>query len=242
VPTILLTVVLVGCMHQQGSPAAESLAEARSAEWLYTEQVVYQENHDPSDIYLTDGRDLRVTYGAITWMAVQQWKAGRKLTFAYSEAEGCMLVDAETNDALPVIAVWAGRHPLDVLLAQDLALTRSTLDIVEAYDASVAHWEREIVRLYDFYLSSDKIPAGTRQDIQAERAAWEDYRDRHAKAAKGLYALPQGTMWNIKGSEHYHELVRSQAIRLQEMVETIDRAEPAASSGAKQSLDEHKAQ
>ena len=36
--------------------------EDRAVEWIYAEPVAYLENHDPSDIYLKDGRDLRVGF------------------------------------------------------------------------------------------------------------------------------------------------------------------------------------
>ena len=102
----------------------------REAEWIYAEPVTYLGNHDPSDIELKDGRDLRVFYGTVTWQEVQQWKSGQKLNYlSYSAGMGCVLVDSETLAQLPVIRGWNDRHPLDLLLKQDLRLTCSTMDI-----------------------------------------------------------------------------------------------------------------
>jgi uncharacterized protein YecT (DUF1311 family) len=140
---------------------------------------------------------------------------------------GCVLVDEEIMDQLPVIGGWGDRHPLDLLLEQNLQLDYSTMDIVEALNRSSTHWEEEIDRLYLLYLESEQVPTAAKAAIQAERAAWVRFRDGHAKAAGSLYSLPSGTMWEIKGSEHYHALVRDQACRLQDLLEALDCEPPA---------------
>jgi hypothetical protein len=210
----------------------ESRMEDRAAEWIYSEPVTFQDDHDPSDIYLKDGRDLRVSYGTVTWQEVQEWKPGRKLTLAYSPKTGCVLIDSETLGQLPVIecwdwrhpldASWDGRHPLDLLLDQDLRLNYSTTSIVMAYGASIQHWQAEIDRLYNLYLDSDKVPASAKEVIRAERAAWEKLREAHALALGSLYSIPDGTMWKIKGNKEYHAFIRDQARRLQDMAEALE--------------------
>ena len=107
---LLVPLFLSACAH---SPAAwkmkaeqESRMEDRAAEWIYSEPVTFQDDHDPSDIYLKDGRDLRVSYGTVTWQEVQEWKPGRRLTLAYSAKAGCVLIDEDAWDELPVLGGW----------------------------------------------------------------------------------------------------------------------------------------
>jgi uncharacterized protein YecT (DUF1311 family) len=178
-------------------------------------------------IWLEDGRELKVRFDKITLEQVEQWKPGRNLTLAYSAVMGCVLVDEEIMDQLPVIGGWGDRHPLDLLLEQNLQLDYSTMDIVEALNRSSTHWEEESDRLYLLYLESEQVPPAAKEAIRAEQAAWLRFRDEHAKAAGSLYSLPGGTMWRIKASEHYHALLRGQARRLQDLLEALD-CEPLA--------------
>lgn len=223
---LLVPLLLSACAHSsavwEAEVERENRMEDRAAEWIYAEPVTYRENHDPFDIYLTDGRDLRVSYGTVTWQEVQGWKPGRKLTLAYSAMIGCALVDSETLAQLPVIGGWDNRHPLDLLLRQNLELACTTVDIVEAYDASVEHWQAETDRLYRLYLESGKVPADAKDAIRTEHATWEMFREAHALALDRFYSVPDGTMWEIKCNEEYHAFIRDQARRLQDMIEPID--------------------
>lgn len=214
---VFLPITLFGCTYQPPIPVKQSLMAPPSAELLYSEQVAYKGSHDPADIYLSDGRVLGVVYGEPSWNDVERWKPGRKLSYAYYADAGAVLVDNETREQLSVISGFGDGHPLDVLLARNLALTRTTLDIVESYRASATRWERETERLYNLYLSSSALSSEVKNDLRAERSAWERFRDLHTKATGDLYSLPIGTMWEIKAAEHRHALIRSQAMRLQEL-------------------------
>jgi hypothetical protein len=227
-------VMIVGCAQAPGSAQQKLLDQGResSPEWIYTEPVRYQENHDPSVIWLEDGRQLAVQFGTITWEQVEKgWRAGRQLTLAYSARQGCVLIDEETRDLLPVIGGWGDEHPLDVILRKNLALTQSTIDMIEAYRSNALRWEKEIERLYRLYLESERTTSEQRRTIMAERAAWLKYREAHDAFAGSLVTRSNGTMWTIRGMEHDHALCRDQAHHLQALLEVLAASDPVAGGG-----------
>ena len=220
---MLVLAGLTGCQHQPVNVPATSVSRQQdlSSEWIYSEPVTYKENHDPSMIWLQDGRELQVCYGKISWQEVEKWPVGRKLTLAYSERQGCVLIDGETLAQFPVIRGWGHHHPLDLLLKRNLELAVTTMDIVEAYDTSIAHWQAEIERFYRQYLNSEQLPSKAKEAIRSEQDLWARFREGHIRATGELYSVPSGTMWTIKGSEHCHALIRGQAVLLQELVEVL---------------------
>jgi hypothetical protein len=53
--------------------------------WLYQEAFIYSENHDPSLVYLEDGRQLEVQYRPeIEWEDAEKWPKGKKLFIGYN--------------------------------------------------------------------------------------------------------------------------------------------------------------
>ena len=197
--------------------------EVLSAEWKYTERVVYQANHDPSMIALKDGRELMVHFRELSWEDIDKdWRPGRKLTLAYSERLGCVLIDDESRTQLSVISGWGRLHPLDILLNRNLELTRSTMDMVEAYGESIRHWEAEVDRLYVLFQESGKLTLAQKKSLGAERSAWNKYRSAHSSFTGGLIQRTSGTMWNIKSMEYALAVVKSQASHLQSLVEVIE--------------------
>ena len=235
---LMLALALAGCSVPPALRNRAATLTPQDADWIHTEAVSYQENHDPSMIWLQDGRHLMVIYDSLTWKDVDKWENGRKLTLAFSAQRGCVLIDAESRENLPVIAGWGDKHPLDILLQRNLGLTRTTLDIIEAYDASTARWKKEIDRLYLVYLEYDQIPAADKVTIRKERALWDQFLDGHDRVAGCLYSLPDGTMWSIKAAEHDNALIKSQACRLQDLLYPLAMAS-AASSQAKDDTVEH---
>jgi hypothetical protein len=229
-----LIIMIAGCAQAPG-PAQQTLIDQgreSSPEWIYSEPVRYRENHDPSVIWLEDGRQLTVQFGTITWEQVEKgWSAGRQLTLAYSARQGCVLIDEETRDLLQVIGGWGDGHPLDVILRRNLELTQSTVDISEAYQANGLRWVAEIDRLYRLYLESDRTTTGQRRFIMAEKAAWLKYRAAHDDFAGSLVARSNGTMWTIRVKEHDHAHCRDQAHHLQALLEVLAASDPVAGGG-----------
>jgi hypothetical protein len=181
-------------------------------------------------IWLADDRELKVIYDELlSWEVVEQWTPGRKMTLAYSAAKGCVLIDVATGHQLPVIAGWHDDHPLDLLLKEDLSSADTTVDMVDAYVGSGDRWEIEIQRLYFLLIGMDVVPDETKNALEAARASWTVFRDTHLKAAVGLHLLPDGTRWQINHAEHYHRLVRDQALRLLALVDPPVAAQHIAS-------------
>ncbi len=53
--------------------------------WEWSENIKYQENHDPSQVWLADGRKLSVDYGPIPWEVVDLWPRSKDLILGYSK-------------------------------------------------------------------------------------------------------------------------------------------------------------
>jgi hypothetical protein len=177
---LILGVVLFSYAQAQASPSIPAAHD----DWIFAQEVAYNENHDPSMIWLADGRELKVIYdGQLTWEVVELWTPGRKMTLAYSAAKGCVLIDVATGHQLPVIAGWHDDHPLDLLLKEDLSSADTTVDMVDAYVGSGDRWEIEIRRLYALLLEMPIVPTETKEALRAEQTAWETFRAAHLNAA-----------------------------------------------------------
>lgn len=57
--------VLAGCA---------ALAADTKGKWLVYHPVIYQENHDPSIVWLREKTRLEVRYGTVTFAEVDAWK------------------------------------------------------------------------------------------------------------------------------------------------------------------------
>lgn len=195
-------------------------------EWIYSEPVIYQENHDPSTVWLKDGRRLHVVYVEITWEQVEQWKPGRKLDLAYSTVRGPVLIDTQTRKQLPILDGLEKTHPLDKLLDRDLAHAMDTASMVGAYEDSYRHWNAEIDRLYQQVLESPYVPAEAKAEIKKTHAAWQSFSQQHLIAAGRIWLLPEGTMWFVRASEHSHGLARDYALRFSELLDAVYSSKP----------------
>jgi hypothetical protein len=224
---LILLVVAPGCQPQ---PEAAAPAAARSTEWIHSVEVLYKENHDPSMIWLADGRELQVVYGRPSLEDVDQWKPGRTLRLAFSAATGPVLIDPETMGRLPVIGGLERDHPLDLLLRQNLEHSPDTISIGEAYRHNTARWLTEIGRLQDELTQPDHIPEEVRASLRAAGEGWTSFREQQVRAAGALLDLPSGTMWRIRQAEHAHRVAREHALLLMTLRDAVDSARPEDTS------------
>ena len=71
-------------------PFLTSTLACNGSEWLYHKAMQYQENHDPSMVWLNTGEKIEVRYSNIKWKEVDTWKKGKQLFIAYRpETGGC---------------------------------------------------------------------------------------------------------------------------------------------------------
>lgn len=195
---------------------------SRDNEWVFTESVVFADTHDPSVIKLEDGRRLSVLYdGSSKWEVAAGWPKGTHLTLAYSRARGCVLIEPGSGFLVPVYDGFDEKHPLDLLLRRDLAVNLSTQGMREAYEASIARWTHEIRRIHEFFQNTTLLPPEAKSALRLEQQAWEAFLAAHGRAVSELFSLPDGTMWGPRNLEHYHNVVRDQAIRLLHLTDPL---------------------
>jgi len=205
---------LSGCVHVQPAiPAAHAVAT-----WLFSETVIYKENHDPAMVWLADGRQLQVSFGEFPAEQIETWQAGRPLHLAYSTQTGCVLIDPATSVQLPVLAGLGDRHPLDLLMAQSLSVAANTQAIVEAYAANSELWDRERRRVLGSFLALSAVPAKIRRTLRQADAIWASYRTAETDAAATLFSQGGGTLWRIETADFDHHLRRSRALELSSLV------------------------
>jgi hypothetical protein len=205
---------LSGCAHVQPAISAADATET----WLFSETVIYRENHDPAMVWLADGRKLQVSFGEIPAEQIDTWQAGRPLRLAYSSQTGSVLIDPATSARLPVLAGLGEGHPLDLLLAQFLTAAASTQAIVEAYAASSELWDGERRRVLGLLLASPIVPTKTKQTLRQADSRWATYREAQVGAAATLYSRGGGTLWRIETACFDHGLRRSRALECGRLV------------------------
>jgi hypothetical protein len=222
----LALLVLAGVTGCQPRPEVVAVSTPRSTEWIHATEVTYQENHDPSMVWLKDGRHLQVTYGHPSLDEVSAWQPGRTLRLAFSAATGPVLIDPETMGRLPVIGGLERDHPLDLLLRQNLEHSPDTISIVEAYVQNAARWETEVGRLYEELSEPAYLPAEVRDGVRQSARSWAEFQRHQVRGAGALLNLPAGTMWGIHHAEYAHRLVRQQALSLMTLLDAVGSARP----------------
>ena len=221
---IVVGFLLAGCAHV----TADSPPLSTSTTWLFTEHVLYLENHDPAMVWLQDGRQLRVVYGEKGWEQVELWPRGRPLLLTYSERKGAVLIDPATGVQFPVLAGYEERHPLDLFLQSRRERAVSTLEIIEAYDTVSEHWAREIDRLITVIAAAEQVPASVRRDLRKAQQAWSIFRDQQFASAGQIYKLTAGTFGSIEFAQHRLDVIKARALHLSELVDPaqLARARP----------------
>lgn len=179
-------------------------------QWDYQERVQYQENHDPSVIWLQDGRKLSVNYDAISWEEVDAWPANKTITLGYRVGLGTVLFDPVSKKQIHVIA-GLDKHPLDTLTEQCLEKAYSTLDMAQCYQSARINWDKELNAHYARLMSMlNKEDKGLLEDSQR---AWVLFRDAQVKSIRAVYDR-DGSVWGLVIAEKEIELTKEQALRL----------------------------
>ena len=159
-------------------------------QWEWSESVGYADTHDPSRIELSDGREITVQYGALSWENVSQWEVGKTLTIGYSRKSGAVLSDSESG---PQDNASAQRHCLD-----------------QAYE----RWNIEVDRAFAGMLVDLNEPQ--LKSLRAAQQQWAQFRDAQVAAIDAYYQR-EGTIWVIVAGKHRVEVVRQQAERYWKM-------------------------
>jgi uncharacterized protein YecT (DUF1311 family) len=184
--TMLLVILLLG-----------SAVEGRCADtWLYQQPVVYSENHDPSMVYLDDGRQLQVEYGPeIEWEEVNKWQKGKKLFISYNSTNGTVLVDSSTGKTLPILS-GLKEHPLEVLEHQRGKKDISTMDMVDTLNAFTDLWEKEMNRVLNALMTT--VDMDGKRTIQDSQEAWKKFRDAEVKMLIKIHNEREGTIQRLR--------------------------------------------
>lgn len=180
--------------------------------WLYQEKVVYSENHDPSMVYLKDGRQLQVEYGPeIEWEDAERWKKGKKLSIGYNSTKGTVLVDSSTGKTLPILS-GLKEHPLEVLEHQRSEKDVSTMDMVATLNAFTTLWEKEMNRVVNALMVSADMDG--KRTIQDSQDAWKKFKDAEIKMLIKIHNEREGTIQSIVIASRIQAITRNRANQL----------------------------
>lgn len=182
--------------------------------WDYKQDVIYQENHDPSMVWLIDGRKIEVIYDQIPWEEVDRWKKGKQIVIAYKIGEGNYLVDPITGKRIPILS-GIGIHPIEQIQAQCLEKNLSTKGSVDCYDAANKMWDKEMNVSYNKLMS--QLDKAGKESLKQSQRSWIKFRDAQADSILKIYNR-DGTMWNIVEAQKVMEITREQALRLNGLI------------------------
>ncbi len=191
--------------------AGVSLAADAKGKWLVYHPVTYQENHDPSMIWLQDKTQLEVRFGKVSFEEVDAWKPGRKLAFAYRSETGPVLLDLQTGHTLPVVSGWS-KHPLDEYLEKLDAIRESTAEMVTAQTDTAALWKKEMTRAYNDLKSRSK-PTQTKR-LETAQSRWEQFKEAEVAFLRSLNNEDAGTIGTVVAASRVTELYRRRALEL----------------------------
>jgi uncharacterized protein YecT (DUF1311 family) len=200
--TMLLVILFLGCA-----------VEGRCADtWLYQQPVVYSANHDPSMVYLDDGRQLEVQYGSeIEWEDAEKWKKGKKLFIAYNSDKGTVLVDSSTGKSIPILS-GLKKHPLEILEDQRSEKDTSTMDMVDTLNAFTTLWEKEMNRVLNALMTT--VDMDGKRTIRDSQEAWRKFRDAEIKMLIKIHSGREGTIQSIIISSRIQKITRDRAIQI----------------------------
>ena len=190
-----------------------SAVEGRCADtWLYQQPVVYSENHDPSIVYLDDGRQLEVQYGPeIEWEEVNKWQKGKKLSIAYNLEKGAILLDISTGKSIPILS-GLEKHPLDILKSKRMEKNISTMDMVSTMSDFTKLWDKEMNRALGALKKT--LDRSGKRTIQDSQEAWKKFRDAEVKMLIKIHNEREGTIQSIVIGSRIQAITRDRAIQI----------------------------
>ena len=183
--------------------------------WDWSQSVAYQENHDPSVVWLTDGRKLKVIFAGIPWKTVHDWTKGRSLLLAYNPESGVVIFDSGSGKSIPVLSGME-KHPIELLSEKCLKDNSTTMGMVECFGKERDRWNKEMNRAYKAL--RETLNDKQRKAVEESQGQWLKYRDSQIDA---IYAVNdrEGTIWRVVSAEQAMKVVREQAERLNSMME-----------------------
>ena len=187
-----------------------SVSVATNEKWDFKEDVQYLENHDPSMVWLSDGRKLEVVYGSISWEEVASWSKGKKLVLGYRIGVGITLHDPQTNKGIPVVT-GMDKHPIDSLLDQCLKKDTSTKGMIDCYSSAHNNWDAELNAHYKKLMST--LNPKQKTLLKKSQRAWIKFKEAQFESIKAIYDR-DGTMWGIVKSIQAMDITKEQALRL----------------------------
>ena len=192
-------------------------AAQAQVKWDWSQSVNFQADHDPSVIWLTDGRRLKVHYGEIPWETVYHWSNGRALLLAYRPESGVVLVDLESGKTIPVLR-GMDKAPIEILTEKCIRDASTTMGIFECDVKGRDRWEQEVNRAYEALLGTlDDAQKNAVKDAQLE---WTKFRDAQSFAFAAVNHHT-GSIWRGVSAEQERRLVREQAERLNDQFDPL---------------------
>jgi uncharacterized protein YecT (DUF1311 family) len=185
--------------------------------WDWSQNVGFQEDHDPAMIVLTDGRQLKVHYTTILWETVHGWAKERPLQLAYKPETGLVLIDVESGKALPVLR-GLEKHPIELLTEKCLQENPSTVGMIGCYGKARDRWGQEMDRAYNALLATLNDPQS--QAVRQSQQQWLRFKDSQITAIFSVNSR-QGTVWSIISTQQVTQLVKEQAERLNSQLDPI---------------------
>jgi uncharacterized protein YecT (DUF1311 family) len=193
------------CLDLQAAPA-----------WDWSEHVRYRENHDPSVVILSDGREFMVDYSDIPFEEVEKWPKDKPLLLGYRRGQGVTLSDPDSGKSMRVLHGIDDKHPIDLLIKRCIDKDESTAGQEACYADGRQQWDAELNRAYKVLL--DAVGEEHRAAVRTAQQQWLKFRDAELAAINAVYDR-EGTLWRIVAARRQMELTRERALRLGSLYE-----------------------
>jgi len=184
--------------------------------WDWSERVRYRENHDPSVITLSDGRELMVDSSGASVGDMDKWPKEKPLLLGYRRGSGVVLSDPDTGESMQVLHGLEDKHPIDLLVKRCLDKEESTPGRESCYSDGLEQWDAELNRAYKVLI--DAVGAKHREAVRGAQQQWLKFRDAELAAINAIYDR-EGTLWRVVAARRHMELTRERALRLGSLYE-----------------------
>jgi uncharacterized protein YecT (DUF1311 family) len=184
--------------------------------WDWSEPVRYRENHDPSVVTLSDGRELMVDYSGSSVDDMDKWPQDKPLLLGYRRGHGVVLSDPDTGKSMQVLHGLEDKHPIDLLIKRCLDKDESTPGREACYADGREQWDAELNRAYKVLI--DAVGEQHRAALRGAQQQWLKFRDAELAAINAVYDR-EGTLWRVVTARRQMELSRERALRLGSLYE-----------------------
>ena len=193
---------------------------AAAEEPAFFQPVAFQKTSDPSLLTFVDGRQVQIDYGSVSWETVDAWPAGTPLQYAYTEADGPVIIEPTSGTRLAVVGVMQGtEHIIDIMEDACQEKAYSTVDMVTCSAAATSAWEAWIARGYAHLLAHGS--AEQRAAAEAAEQQWQVYRDAWLAMNSAYYATMDGTIVRIYAAGARRGLIRGHALQVWDLAAEV---------------------